>query len=244
MNAKRLAVKYGSVNSKMMVLMHPNTDIAKLEAFFAEIDVGLALIVCKSLRGFSLKIGEGLKQETWFPELLFWLIACYNNPQFAKTYHLGWKFHGYERFSLAQRSQIGRRYRSEMIRFLDFYTLRTDTKFGGWDRRIPNSDRTFSFMGIEPSSWWQNSEDPVEHVIAWHGADGKFVARFPYPSMVNITLSSTSRQFPSLTVQYTLLTLYKRDNGVATTVHVLHTVEQIKAYIASNFHYKLSHHCV
>ena len=195
---------------KLMAMVHDRTDVAAIERFFSTIGAELALIICQSLRGFFTirPIGgsKHVKNIRWRPEILFWLMACYNNPMFAKTYHIGWKYGGYEEDSLAIRSQRGSRNRAEMIRFLDYYTLK---KFdGGWHRTLPGGVFTFSFMDIEPSYYWVCADDSCVFNVNWHGIK-KAICRYPYPTSIS-TASS----------QWAYIQSYDLSNSGSSETHI------------------------
>lgn len=89
MNVKRLTARHGAVNGKLMVMTHQRSDVAAIEAFMGRIGAYDALLICKSVRG--IRVGN-----TRYPiEVLLWLMACYNNPYFVKTFYLN-KYFGYE----------------------------------------------------------------------------------------------------------------------------------------------------
>lgn len=171
MNAKRLAVTYGKTNAKLMVLMHEQTDIARIEEFMAGIGAALALIICQSLRGIKWMEQFETRRVYWYPEVLFWLMACYNNPMFAKTYHLGYKYEGYQHDSLSARSYKGRRFRAEMVAFKDAYTRREARDASGTTTTeyvSPFTSRCFSFCGVEPSRIVLY-KDGIERMVTWCG---------------------------------------------------------------------------
>jgi len=236
MDVKRLKSKHGAINGKLMAMVHDRTDIAAIERFFSMIGAELALIICQSLRGFFTirPIGgsKHVKNIRWRPEILFWLMACYNNPMFAKTYHIGWKYGGYEEDSLAVRSQRGRRNRAEMISFLDYYTLK---KFdGGWHRTLPGGIFTFSFMDIEPSYHWVCADDSCVFNVNWHGIK-KAICRYPYPT----SISTASSQWAYIQ-SYDLSAEYYTEDGCKLIITKSNlTPDRVKRIFDSNFHIKV-----
>ncbi len=240
MDVKRLKAKHGAINGKLMAMVHSRTDVAAIETFFSEIGAELALIICQSLRGcYTIHtIGAAgaavtsVKNRKWYAEILFWLIACYNNPMFAKTYHIGWKYGGYEEDSLAVRSQRGRRNRSEMIRFLDHYTLKTFE--GGWNRLLPNSKWSFSFMGVEPSYYWVCTEDPLVFTVSWATVNGDLKNRYPYPTTISTNASKWTR-----TLSYELSAEYYDEDGHKIIIlREFLSSEHVQKIFNANFHIK------
>lgn len=239
--SKRLKLTHGATNAKLMAMTHPRTDVAKIEDFFAAIGCELALIICKSLRGvYSIHaIGKvaWARTRTIYAEILFWLMACYNNPMFAKTYHLGWKYGGYENHSLQKRSQLGRRFRNEMLAFMNYYTFgeeTVDANKRGWSRYQLNSTLTFSFADTEPSSYWIWDNDPLAREISWRSIRGTFVARYPFPSYVTINPNEWAPQ-----AEYSVVASYCEQNSVSTIVKRDHaTPTEIRQFIDAEFHIK------
>ncbi len=239
MDVKRLKAKHGAINGKLMAMVHSRTDVAAIETFFSEIGAELALIICQSLRGcysfhFARLSGTPAAKQTqkWYAEILFWLIACYNNPMFAKTYHIGWKYGGYEGDSLSTRSERGRRNRSEMMRFLDRYTLKMFD--GGWHRTLPGGIFTFSFMDVEPSYYWVCPDDECVFTVNWHGFKKK-IYRYPYPTQIQCSSSMWARD-----TTYELSAEYFTSDGIKLIITKTHlSAEKVKRIFDSNFHIKI-----
>jgi hypothetical protein len=170
MNVKRLTARHGAVNGKLMVMTHQRSDVAAIEAFMGRIGAYDALLICKSVRG--IRVGN-----TRYPiEVLLWLMACYNNPYFVKTFYLN-KYFGYENDTVATRIERTVRNRLELRQFVDAYTLQR-SKYGY--ARNSLSGLLFSFEG-EPSYYYEATKT-LERRIKWTNA-GRM---YPWPHSIDV----------------------------------------------------------